>query len=145
MHFVTGGAFNGKAKWVREYYQLANTPYCWISGYKSESLPETVDDVQKPIIILEGIEMWLKELAGRYAIAEAREHWKSLLAGWLIWEANEQQRKIILIGNDLNKGIVPIHAEERKWRDLTGWAYQDAVKACEHADIIWYGIRQCLK
>lgn len=51
----------------------------------------------------------------------------------------------MLIGSDISKGIVPMAAEDRWWRDTTGWVYQDLVSAAERVDVIWYGISQKLK
>ncbi|WNS75916.1 bifunctional adenosylcobinamide kinase/adenosylcobinamide-phosphate guanylyltransferase [Bacillus sp. DTU_2020_1000418_1_SI_GHA_SEK_038] len=143
MHFVTGGAFNGKSKWITEYYHLKDTPHLWISCHKHEHAPLRFDD--HLIIILEGIELMLKDLSAQSEISEARKRWQRQLSRWMNWENENPRRKIILIGTDMNKGIVPMLAEDRKWRDLTGWAYQDAVRAACRADLIWYGISQRLK
>ncbi|WP_066301740.1 bifunctional adenosylcobinamide kinase/adenosylcobinamide-phosphate guanylyltransferase [Bacillus sp. FJAT-29937] len=143
MHFVTGGASNGKSKWVTEYYQLEDAPHLWLSCNKHELAPLRFDDHQ--IVILEGIELLLKDLSAQNEISQAREQWQLQLSEWMNWENEDPQRKIILIGTDMNKGIVPMLAEERKWRDLTGWAYQDAVRAADRVDLIWYGICQRLK
>ena len=143
MHFVTGGAFNGKSKWVTEYYKLKETPHLWISGYKNENAQIDFDPYHT--VILEGIERFLKDLGSQNEIHFAREKWQMLLSKWMEWENEDKGRKIILIGTDMNKGIVPIHAEDRKWRDLTGWAYQDTARVSERADVIWYGISRRIK
>ena len=52
---------------------------------------------------------------------------------------------VILIGTDITKGIVPIEAENRVWRDVTGRVYQDTVSICNRVDLIWYGINKRLK
>lgn len=146
MHFVTGGAFNGKSKWVTEYYQLHDTPHLWISGYDEEAALDNPNEYKKGnIVIIEGVEVWLNDWIQQLTIDQARQKWQNLLQSWLDWEKQDQQYKIILIGTDITKGIVPMHAEERKWRDLTGWAYQDATKAANRVDLIWYGISQKLK
>ncbi|MBU8879906.1 bifunctional adenosylcobinamide kinase/adenosylcobinamide-phosphate guanylyltransferase [Bacillus sp. FJAT-29790] len=146
MHFVTGGAFNGKTKWVRETYQLKETPHLWFSAYKGNHIPDCLSEYNgSRILILEGIEIWLKDWANHLDVHEIRERWRKLLQTWLEWEKEGHQRKIILIGTDITKGIVPMLAEERKWRDVTGWVYQDAAAAAERADLIWYGIGQQIK
>ena len=144
MHFVTGGAFNGKSKWINEYYQLRDTPHVWISGYHEAAIPEKPPTVES-IIVMEGIEVWLKFWTERLNIQEARDRWQLFLHSWLQWEKETVKRKIILIGTDISKGIVPMLPEQRKWRDMTGWAYQDAVKVAERVDLIWYGINQQIK
>jgi adenosylcobinamide kinase / adenosylcobinamide-phosphate guanylyltransferase len=148
MHFVTGGSFNGKSKWVREFYQLNKNPHQWISAYSGVFVPES-DIVMgsEKLIVFEGIELWLK------ASVECDEpnsskilvKWQQLLHDWLNWEQQEQQNRLILIGTDIMKGIVPMNAEDRLWRDVTGWAYQDMAAAAERVDLIWYGMNQKLK
>lgn len=41
LHFVTGGAYNGKTKWVKQLYGLEND-VLWLSGYRQEQ-PELID------------------------------------------------------------------------------------------------------
>jgi adenosylcobinamide kinase / adenosylcobinamide-phosphate guanylyltransferase len=97
------------------------------------------------IAVFEGVEVWLKEWAGSMGLVEIRQKWQSLLREWLEWESREYKRKLILIGCDISKGIVPMTPEDRSWRDITGWVYQDIVTDAERADVIWYGISQKLK
>lgn len=139
MHFVTGGAYNGKSQWVRTFYKLDEHTSCrWFSAYKGDILPEVLPDTQ--VVVLEGIEQWIY-IAGK---SFSRTTGKAWLDSWMDWE-NEGNRKVILIGTDLSKGIVPMEREVRQWRDLTGWFYQDAVKSCERFDWIWYGVAKRLK
>lgn len=142
MHFVTGGAFNGKSKWVREQYKLDDLEHTWISAYKGEEIPELHN---KKIIVLEGLEVWFRKVTRSIPADASREKWQSLVREWLKWESKDEERKLVLIGNDISKGIVPIAPEDRLWRDATGWVYQDLVSAAERVDLIWYGISQKLK
>ncbi|MED3552453.1 bifunctional adenosylcobinamide kinase/adenosylcobinamide-phosphate guanylyltransferase [Cytobacillus praedii] len=143
MHFITGGAFNGKSKWVKEHYRLNAAPHLWLSAYHGHSIPENTEN-WLDFVVLEGIEKWVQEWSGQLAIHEVREKWRMLLRSWTQWERAEN-RELILIGSDLSKGIVPMLAEERKWRDVTGWVYQDIAEMAEKVDIIWYGISQKIK
>ncbi|WP_041964155.1 bifunctional adenosylcobinamide kinase/adenosylcobinamide-phosphate guanylyltransferase [Mesobacillus selenatarsenatis] len=142
MHFVTGGAFNGKSKWVREQYQLNETEHSWHSAYQKDPILEP--DNEK-IVVFEGLEVWLRESAVSISLDETRQKWQSLIQKWLEWENQDSQRKVILIGCDISKGIVPMVSEDRRWRDITGWIYQDIMSVAERADVIWYGISQKLK
>lgn len=142
MHFVTGGAFNGKSKWVKEFYQLDEVPHQWVSAYRGETAVEF--DRNAPVI-MEGIEVWLRNGLKASAVGEVRERWKNQLVTWLDWEKEDIHRKIVLIGTDITKGIVPMEAEDRKWRDVTGWAYQDIAAVSDRVDLIWYGINRKIK
>lgn len=146
MHFVTGGSFNGKAKWVREQYQLSDSSHLWVTAKEEKAITENFIDLTKDnIIVLEGIEWFLKDFSSRLESIQVRLKWQTQLQDWLAWESKDRQRKLILIGTDISKGIVPLLPEDRKWRDVTGWAYQDTMKLAKQADLIWYGINKKLK
>lgn len=97
------------------------------------------------ILVLEGIEVWIRQVTKNIQADESRQEWQSLSQKWMKWESGNQQRKLVLIGSDISKGIVPMAAEDRLWRDITGWVYQDLVSAADRVDVIWYGINQKLK
>ncbi|MED2971687.1 bifunctional adenosylcobinamide kinase/adenosylcobinamide-phosphate guanylyltransferase [Fictibacillus sp. B-59209] len=142
MHFVTGGAFHGKAKWVQQHYSASRIDEGWFNGY--EKAGWETDDFTTSRVVLEGLEQIVKkvleenESGGRAALQKK-------LQTWLAWEASEPGRCLVLIGTDIGKGIVPMEKENRLWRDVTGWFYQDVVMAAERVDIIWYGLPQTLK
>lgn len=143
MHFVTGGAFNGKRAWVKKIYRVEKDEN-WLSSYDHDLLPFMIVHEQD-VLILEGIENWLKYLTKQYDLQQSRNIWNQCLADWLEWEKQRESRKLILIGTDISKGIVPLEKEDRIWRDLTGWAYQDTALMAEKVDVIWYGLNQTIK
>lgn len=143
MHFVTGGIYNGKAKWVREQFQVTDKTI-WLSAYRDHDLPENMDPHSKRII-LEGIELWIKQDTQQLNAADIRASWKLRINGFLNWEKENEDRHLIIIGNDLSKGIVPIEASDRTWRDACGWVYQDLAERADRVELIWYGINQQLK
>ena len=112
MQFVTGGAFNGKSSWVRAYNQTHGESTRWISAYRKETLPLSLDHLDENVVVIEGLEQWIKELSMEFEAEAVRGKWQVLLEEWQIWERGKQGRVVILIGSDLTKGIVPIEAEE---------------------------------
>lgn len=142
MHFVTGGAYNGKAKWVKKHYSLDTDHLQWISAYQNEPLPL---HFQKGTVVLQGIEVWIKKDVSKKEAAVIRSKWQEIIREWRIWEEEKDNRQLILIGADITKGIVPIEIENRVWRDATGWVFQDIVAASNRVDVIWYGVSQQLK
>ncbi len=145
MHFVTGGAFNGKSKWVKAYNQINEENSLWITAYRQEDLPDNLESSNKNLVVLEGLELWVKELLNHHDERSVSEKWRTFLEKWRLWEKNQPGRKVILIGADITKGIVPATLEERIWRDVTGRIFQDSAAASERVDVIWYGINQKLK
>ncbi|MEH7355663.1 bifunctional adenosylcobinamide kinase/adenosylcobinamide-phosphate guanylyltransferase [Neobacillus drentensis] len=144
MHFITGGAFNGKRAWVKKLYRVNRHDY-WLSAYDNCPLPINFKDIDQDVIILEGVELWLKDLTKKYDSKQSRIIWNSCLENWLTWEKARVNRKLIVIGTDITKGIVPLEKENRVWRDVTGWAYQDIAAKSEKVDVIWYGLNQNIK
>ncbi|MCL6572557.1 MAG: bifunctional adenosylcobinamide kinase/adenosylcobinamide-phosphate guanylyltransferase [Bacillus sp. (in: Bacteria)] len=144
MHFIIGGAFNGKRAWVKNTLKGFGQDH-WLSAYDNNSLPLNLLEIDQDVIILEGVEMWVKELTVEYDADKCREIWKKCLANWLSWERGTVKRKLIVIGTDITKGIVPLEAENRVWRDVTGWAFQDISARSEKVDVIWYGLNQTIK
>lgn len=142
MHFVTGGAYNGKAKWVKKHYSLDADHVQWISAYRDEPLPL---HFHHDTVVLQGIEAWIKKDVSKKEAAVIRSKWKEIIGEWRIWEEEKSNRHLILIGADITKGIVPIEIENRIWRDATGWVFQDIVAASNRVDVIWYGVSQQLK
>ncbi|MCH1626410.1 bifunctional adenosylcobinamide kinase/adenosylcobinamide-phosphate guanylyltransferase [Ferdinandcohnia quinoae] len=144
MHFVTGGAFNGKKAWVMNTYQL-NKRQGWISAYDDVSLPGNFNRFSEDILVLEGIEKWIKDIVIQYGLEQSRGKWAEQMSKWLQWEKNNLEHTLILIGTDITKGIVPVEKENRIWRDVTGWIYQDISSRAERVEIIWYGINHQIK
>lgn len=141
MHFVTGGYFNGKRNWVKENY----TADQWISAYNNAALIEDDSLFSGSTVVLEGLEQWTKNLSEKMVLDEARVYLSLIFDRWLQWEKEDACRRLIIIGTDISKGIVPMEKADRNWRDLTGWVYQDLVTRCSRVDIIWYGLPQTIK
>lgn len=140
MHFITGGAFNGKRAWVNQNFGRGY----WLSAYQGTPLPVEIT-IEEDLLFLEGVEIWLKALTDKYDITQCLEIWNSNLENWLLWEAASPNRKLIVIGTDITKGIVPMDGEIRLWRDVTGWAYQILAAKAARVEMIWYGLNQTIK
>lgn len=147
MHFITGGAFNGKSAWVRQLYEMDEQLGDWQSAYQSEIDLEFNDLglIEANLFVIEGVEMLTKQLASYYPLEEARNKWHAIIQKWLAWEQVDPNRTVVVIGTDITKGIVPLDPAERKWRDVTGWAFQDVTKVADRVDLVWYGINKQLK
>jgi adenosyl cobinamide kinase/adenosyl cobinamide phosphate guanylyltransferase len=144
MHFIIGGAFNGKRAWVKNYYKVFEHNH-WISAYETQTIPKELNTFDQDLLVIEGVEIWLKNLSASMGADKCRELWAKYLENWLTWEKAALQRQLVVIGTDITKGIVPIEAENRLWRDITGWAYQDTAAKSEKVDVIWYGLNQTIK
>lgn len=144
MHFIIGGAFNGKRAWVKNAYNMYENKK-WVSAYDNDQLPINLIQFAHDVVILEGVEKWLKQLSVTIDANKCREIWSNCLENWLTWEQARVDRQLVMIGTDISKGIVPLEAENRRWRDVTGWVYQDITAKSEKVDVIWYGLNQTIK
>src|SRR4051812_27196291 len=107
MHFISGGAFNGKRAWVKNTCKACENKQ-WVSAYDNYSLPKELPEIDDALVILEGVEIWLKDLTAQYDADMCREIWNNCLEKWLSWEQAVLNRQLILIGTDITKGIVPM-------------------------------------
>jgi adenosyl cobinamide kinase/adenosyl cobinamide phosphate guanylyltransferase len=145
MHVITGGAYNGKAEWIKQAYELNKTSHTWISAYKKDPCPVDLIMYDTPLIVLEGAEQWVRQKVADEKAAFNRNDGRMLIEKWIGWEQQDAEHQLIVIGTDISKGIVPIEQVDRNWRDVTGWFYQDLVERSERFDVIWYGINKQLK
>ena len=142
MHVVTGGAYHGKSAWVKDFYNLDHGS-SWMSAYDKHPFPRKITS-SSPIVVLEGVEEWIRQAILSETMND-RYDAQSFIENWLSWERETDKRRLIIIGTDISKGIVPVEREQRAWRDLTGWFFQELVLYCKRFDVIWYGIPKRLK
>jgi len=104
-----------------------------------------LNELNVEIVVCEGIEQWVREWLKDLDEEAVREKWKQVLNHYYGWEKENRRRKVIFIGTDITKGIVPVKLEERIWRDVTGRVFQDTASTCERVDLIWYGLSTRIK
>lgn len=114
MHFVTGGAFHGKKRWVIAHYrindnQINEKAECfWFNGYKAaKNYRQIINELEhKQLLIVEAVnEIIVEMIESEDNVYFAFENW---LQEILTWEQKEAERQLVFIGTDIGKGIVPI-------------------------------------
>lgn len=144
MHVITGGAFNGKWNFVKEFYQLSNeADFIKYSSYNNDVLPNDFSDIKTKYLIIQGIELYVKNFFDNESSIPSQT--ERFILNCLNWEKSNPNGHLIVIGNDISKGVVPKAASDREWRDMTGLAYQRLVQMSQRYDVIWYGINKQLK
>lgn len=143
MHFVTGGAHNGKLDWVKRHYALEAGDYTLISAYEGTELPDSFEANKTDILVIEGLEMYVKSFFHKEKSVKSQS--EAFLLACVNFKETYPNKRLVVIGQDISKGVVPIDPEERKLRDLVGLLYQRLNKMSERFDIIWYGINRQLK
>jgi adenosylcobinamide kinase/adenosylcobinamide-phosphate guanylyltransferase len=122
---------------VRRFYELKEeTSYRWCNGYEQEVfLP---GEAEPPLVVFEGMETLIRR-------APDRAHWSAFVEAWHEWEQATDGRRVVWIGCDITQGIVPLVKEEREWRDVTGWCYQQLAERCDRVDRVWCGLAERMK
>jgi adenosylcobinamide kinase / adenosylcobinamide-phosphate guanylyltransferase len=144
MYFVTGGSFNGKSIWVKTHFNLKETDTTWIPLFSGERIH--LDDINfsNPVIVIEGLEYGIRSTILNYD-SEVRKTFSILMQTLKQWEEEDPDRRVIWIGSEVGKGIVPMEKLSREWRDMTGWVYQDLAKMSKEVWLVWYGLATSLK
>ena len=136
MHFVIGGAYNGKRKWVESQLNQVS--------YQELSEPgEKIDSGVNTILFIE-LENWILKQFGRDSDKVVLA-WKQEVDRLLKWENGHPDRRVVIIGTDQSKGIVPIEKEQRFTRDVLGWCHQYSALKAERVTRVWYGVAEELK
>jgi|TARA_Y100001951_G_scaffold84447_1_gene73822 adenosylcobinamide kinase/adenosylcobinamide-phosphate guanylyltransferase len=96
-------------------------------------------------LVLHGLFEWLTAAQDSdFSSDEWRAQWREDLQR-LNQTAAEDNVTLVIIANELGRGLVPIARDQRRLRDLNGWFTQDAAA---HAEQVWYvrhGLLQALK
>ncbi|MBS4215101.1 MULTISPECIES: bifunctional adenosylcobinamide kinase/adenosylcobinamide-phosphate guanylyltransferase [Neobacillus] len=142
MQLVIGGAFSGKRKVVK----ANNGTFSWVSAYEGDRVGDWEAKWENgSTLVMEGWEKWIaSELQNDENNDEIRRGFKTIFKTLLKEEKNRNNR-IVLIMLEVGKGIVPLHKDERRLRDLAGWIAQDAVSVSDEVDFVWNGLSKRLK
>jgi adenosylcobinamide kinase/adenosylcobinamide-phosphate guanylyltransferase len=142
MQLFIGGASAGKRDAVKQRFPSA----VWWRLAPGQRLHE-VAHVMLPNtpLVLHGLFEWLTAAQDSdFSSDEWRAQWREDLQR-LNQTAAEDNVTLVIIANELGRGLVPIARDQRRLRDLNGWFTQDAAA---HAEQVWYvrhGLLQALK
>ncbi|KIL49721.1 bifunctional adenosylcobinamide kinase/adenosylcobinamide-phosphate guanylyltransferase [Jeotgalibacillus soli] len=143
MHFVIGGAYNGKRKWVEAELKTAGIAE---HAIQIRTLPKENMSPEKQAVIWLGIENWIEhELAAGKKEQAVLDRWKAEVELLDQWEQNDSERQVFIIGCDQSKGIVPLDRTKRLSRDVAGWCHQYTANQASQVTRIWYGIAERIK
>lgn len=124
MKLIIGGSCQGKTNWVRESYGIDKINYAGRCGR------EELADAQA----VNGIHLLVKEL---------------LSEGSGVWEffqtLLERNPEIVLIGDEVGLGIVPVGVWEREWREAVGRLYCRLAKQASEVVRVSCGIGTVIK
>jgi len=124
MHLIIGGAYQGKVTFAKEHYKLTEHEICCCT--------QDYIDFSKPC--LAQIEEFTYGCVrrGQNPVTVFQTHQKE-------WA------DCILICNDIFCGVVPMGADMRRWREITGELCQYLSKEADKVSRIFCGLEQRLK
>ena len=126
MIFIIGGSYQGKREFAQNEYHIPASDVFVCTE-------ETVDiDWSKPIIA--GIERFALGCVRRNV--EPKDFWAA---------HREPLQDKILISDDISRGVVPIDAEIRAWREASGRANNYLAQQADRVWRVFCGIGQVIK
>jgi len=129
---------------VKTHFNLKETDTTWIPLFSGERIH--LDDINfsNSVIVIEGLEYGIRSTILNND-SEVRKSFTILMQTLKQWEEEDPDRRVIWIGAEVGKGIVPMEKLSREWRDMTGWVYQDLAKMSKQVWLVWYGLATSLK
>lgn len=142
MQLFIGGACAGKRDAVATRFPTAN----W---WRLEAA-QPLSDCQQALaantpLVISGVLDWLNVTLDANENNDAlRQRWQDDIA-LLCQGANELNAPLIIIANEVGRGIVPMQPEQRRLRDLNGWFVQDATAQAEQVWYVRHGLVMAVK
>ncbi|WP_447957687.1 bifunctional adenosylcobinamide kinase/adenosylcobinamide-phosphate guanylyltransferase [Vreelandella sp. EE7] len=141
MQLFIGGARAGKRDAVKARFENA----AWWTLAPGQRLADchSILVPNKPLVI-NGFLNWV----ARHGEYEAdndrlRAQWREDI-DFLCQAAAARNATIVLILNEVGRGLVPMAQDDRRLRDLNGWLSQDAAKRAERVWYVRHGLTQRL-
>ncbi len=129
MRLIIGGYAQGKLDYVLEKYK---DPVLIWDGMKDEELP-TGDGY----MVLHNLHSWIGK-----KLADANFSPDRITEMILTW--TREHTDCIVICNEIGSGVVPVDADERAWREVTGRICTALAKEAESVERIVCGLAQRL-
>src|SRR5690625_7145951 len=113
MHVITGGAYNGKWHFVKEFYHLTDeADFIKYSGYNNDKLPVDLLQIQTKYLIIQHLEMYVKKFFENDASVHSQT--EAFVINCLNWLERNLDCKLILIDDDILIGVLLMNRSERK-------------------------------
>ncbi|EGP19275.1 bifunctional adenosylcobinamide kinase/adenosylcobinamide-phosphate guanylyltransferase [Halomonas sp. TD01] len=142
MQLFIGGACAGKRDAVKARFPSA----VWWRLSPGQRLHEATHIMQPNVpLVLHGVFEWLAAVHSSDRGSDAwRAQWRKDLAS-LETAAQTHGVTLVIIMNELGRGIVPMARDQRRLRDLSGWFSQDTAAQSEQVWHVRHGLVQAVK
>lgn len=141
MQLFIGGACAGKRAAVTARFPTA----CWYRLEGAQALCNSQHSLiaHTPLVIT-GVLDWLAGVSVEADGNALRQQWRSDLER-LCQRASVLNATLIIIANDVGRGIVPIQPAQRRLRDINGWFTQDVAAQAKQVWYVRHGLVKPLK
>ncbi|WP_434985273.1 bifunctional adenosylcobinamide kinase/adenosylcobinamide-phosphate guanylyltransferase [Vreelandella zhaodongensis] len=142
MQLFIGGACAGKREAVKARFPSA----VWWRLSPGQRLHEATHIMQPSVpLVLHGVFEWLAAVQSLDISSDVlRAQWRGDLES-LESAAQTHGVTLVIIMNELGRGIVPIERDQRRLRDLSGWFSQDTAAQSKQVWHVRHGLVQALK
>lgn len=140
MQLFIGGACAGKRDAVTTRFPQAR----WWCPQQGQRLSEASRIMQASTpLVIHGLLGWLAVNLSNTSSDEARTQWCEDLCV-LNHVAETSRSPLIVIVEEVGRGIVPMEQSQRRLRDLNGWLCQDAASRAEQVWYVRHGLVQAV-
>lgn len=137
MQSVIGGAYSGRRRLAAERFPRAG----WHRLVKGEGAACLAGHGEGEVLVVDGITDWLAAALAEIPDDDAlRGVWQGLLDGLVAAPC-----EVVLILDEMGRGIVPVDPAARRLRDHNGWLAQAAVERSRTAWYMRHGLCKQLK
>ncbi|MCL7930990.1 bifunctional adenosylcobinamide kinase/adenosylcobinamide-phosphate guanylyltransferase [Halomonas llamarensis] len=95
-------------------------------------------------LVITGVLEWLEATLANAENDALRQQWQGDMTR-LCQRADELKAPLMIIANEVGRGIVPMQPEQRRLRDLNGWFTQDTTAQAEQVWYVRHGLVQLIK
>lgn len=125
MNMVIGGAYQGKLKYAKETFRIADG---WTDGA-----------ICAPEEVLECRGVWNFHLLIRRMLEEQKD------VEELVRKLPKENPELCIVTNELGCGVVPVDAFDRLWREKTGRICTELAEKAEEVHRVFCGIGMVIK
>jgi len=146
MHCYIGGACSGRRALIRQRYPQAGWTILAAGDGLIDLLTRRPPLRAEAALVIDGWTAWLAALLADIADDEqARGIWQGLIDDivGVISSTESSGLEVVLVLDEMGRGLVPMRASDRRLRDHNGWLVQAAVSASECAWLVRHGL--CLR
>lgn len=164
-HLVLGGARSGKSRYAEACALALGKPLVYVATAQARDtemtariaehktrrsdrwtlveeplrLAQRLDSMRDPslCIVVDCLTLWLSNCLERGCWNDERTQFLATL--------NQIDSDIILVGNEVGSGIVPMGELSRTFTDENGWLHQELAQQCSHVTTVIAGLPLSLK